>query len=194
MDYIDFDCFDSEQFDALLIPLHREMLLDFSVNEQLCYSPSLAVNEQSASHVSNFEIDNNTGEGNLSIGTRRITHVIDDRRVLTNPYVIEDLSYFLASPLGLTSYVTDPIKKCSVCSKTFTDQKQFYAHVRRHSEIKKFACAHPGCGRAFTKIQHLNDHKRVHTKEKPYRCNMCDKSFSQNGNLRVHVKLIHCMN
>lgn len=34
----------------------------------------------------------------------------------------------------------------------------------------------------------MKDHMRIHTSEKPYRCNVCDARFSQNGSLHRHVR------
>jgi len=49
----------------------------------------------------------------------------------------------------------------------------------------------PTCDKQFPVPSLLERHMRTHTNERPYQCRFCGRSYSQSGNLNVHLKTIH---
>lgn len=54
-----------------------------------------------------------------------------------------------------------------------------------------YICKYDNCDKVFTKTWNLVSHFRIHTNEKPYKCNECQKLFTQRSNLSRHMA-IHC--
>ena len=51
-----------------------------------------------------------------------------------------------------------------------------------------YQCGYDGCNKQFNKTWNLVDHLRMHEGIKPYRCHLCEKLFTQKGNLQKHMK------
>ncbi|KAG9510137.1 Zinc finger protein, partial [Fragariocoptes setiger] len=60
---------------------------------------------------------------------------------------------------------------CHFCKRAFPREKSLQAHMRIHTGERPYRCNHPGCYKAFVQSGQLRTHQRLHTGEKPFRCN-----------------------
>lgn len=47
------------------------------------------------------------------------------------------------------------------------------------------------CCKILTTKQHLNDHVNIHIGERPHKCQICSKTFTQSSSLSKHIKALH---
>jgi len=76
---------------------------------------------------------------------------------------------------------------CGECEEMFTIKGALSRHKRTHFRTV-FECDY--CKKQCTSVTQLNDHRRIHTKELPFMCEICGKCFRTAMNLCNH-KYVH---
>ena len=66
------------------------------------------------------------------------------------------------------------------------DVSERIGNVHYQSAEKSYKC--DMCDKSFSQPSDLTTHTRTHTGEKPYKCDMCDKSFSRSSDLTNHKR------
>ncbi|CAG9535270.1 unnamed protein product [Cercopithifilaria johnstoni] len=85
----------------------------------------------------------------------------------------------------------DRTHKCEACGKTFKKKFELMRHYVVHTKERRFVCEI--CGKRFSQKASLGQHTLTHNAStaQTHKCSLCDATFSQAGNLRRHVKLLH---
>ncbi|EFA07470.1 zinc finger protein 91 isoform X1 [Tribolium castaneum] len=80
---------------------------------------------------------------------------------------------------------------CDTCGRSYSQTSHLWQHMRFHQGIKPFACPHEGCEARYTIRPDLKDHiRKVHTRERPFKCSVCGKCFLT-GSVYYQHRLIH---
>jgi len=73
------------------------------------------------------------------------------------------------------------------CGKVFTKPYNLKSHIKIHSSERPFKCQY--CKARFSRGHDLNRHTRLHTGVKPFECQKCKKRFSRSDALSHHIKV-----
>jgi hypothetical protein len=52
---------------------------------------------------------------------------------------------------------------------------------------RRYGCGIGSCKRRFTRLEHAQRHRTIHTQEKSFGCDQCGKAFARKDNADAHV-------
>ena len=77
--------------------------------------------------------------------------------------------------------------KCTECGRCCASSQHLAEHRRTHSGEKPFECT--VCGKPFTTSSCLVDHSKIHSEDRPYKCYVCGKAFRRFYEIQVHMRV-----
>ncbi|XP_063977954.1 zinc finger protein 836-like [Diachasmimorpha longicaudata] len=77
-------------------------------------------------------------------------------------------------------------KTCEMCGKTYADAKCLKNHMQAvHSKLRPYVCNI--CGHSSSRKAMLQMHLRQHTGDKPFNCDLCEFKTGDHNSLRRHI-------
>ncbi|XP_053339753.1 zinc finger protein 792-like [Clarias gariepinus] len=90
---------------------------------------------------------------------------------------------------ALHGEITDKIVYCQYCGKPFGNRGQLKRHLVVHQKDRPRPYRCDLCGKSYSYAQVLEVHRRTHTGERPYHCKFCGRRFNQKGHLKEHERI-----
>lgn len=78
-------------------------------------------------------------------------------------------------------------ENCDRHTKPFSQRQKIIRHLQTHTKNKPFKC--DICGNSFAEESVLKQHLRIHSGEKPFECKICGKRFAASTALSVHLRV-----
>lgn len=78
---------------------------------------------------------------------------------------------------------------CPFCRKKFgTKSDAYFSHIKSHKQVEEFPFVCDICGEQYKKRRYLENHRRIHTGERPFICEHegCGKAFRSRDGLDQH--------
>lgn len=82
-----------------------------------------------------------------------------------------------------------PFRSHTGCTSTFYREDKLKRHLFTHSKEKPYKCEK--CDKGFARRDNLNDHMKTHTKEFSYICPTCERGFLGPAKLKKHLRAVH---
>jgi len=74
------------------------------------------------------------------------------------------------------------------CGRTFTKRNHLEAHLLNHAGARPFVCSQPGCSASFVRYDELKRHSWLHTDSGRAQCEWCHKTFNRLDHFKIHKK------
>ncbi|KAE9544989.1 hypothetical protein AGLY_000532 [Aphis glycines] len=87
-------------------------------------------------------------------------------------------------PTRSTRDMMPPRFPCDVCEKKFKRKEHLIQHRKLHTGERPYSCE--TCSKSFSRKEHLMRHMLSHTGQRLYGCDLCHKHFSRKDNLHKH--------